>query len=212
MRPTYIPESLVETYHTWLTNGRFSHRKEWLLGRGLTEDTIYRLKLGHSLSGFVIPVYDVLGRLRQVRFRRDDYYHTDEDGHIDESSPKYWGIAGANDPTFYLGANLFQGGPVYLCEGELDAARLYQEGLAAVSSTNGARAITPAMVTALGRANRVYICYDQDPAGQEGARRVVNLLPTAITVSWDIRLGKDITDLLKNISVNDFKEMCARQR
>lgn len=204
-KPTYIPISMVETYHRWLMTGRFAHRKVWFHDRGLTEETLGRLKLGHSLSGFTIPVFDVLGRLRQVRYRKDDYYFPDDTG------SKYWGTAGANEPVFYLPGNLFRGESVYLCEGELDAALLDQHGLAAVSTTNGARGLTPQMAAAFRPVGTVYVLYDQDAAGRAGAERVRSLVGSrARVVSWDIQLGKDVTDLLRQISLEEFKQLCQR--
>lgn len=200
-KPTYLPKSMVETYHRWLMTGRFSHRKGWLLERGLTEETLERRLLGHSLSAFTIPVFDVLGRLRTVRYRRDDEYWDGEGG------SKYWGTGGANETVFYLAENILRTGPIYLCEGELDAALLSQEGLLAVSGTNGNRGLPGNLVASL-RGRTVYICYDQDEAGRAGAERLLAMLPEARIVAWDIQLGKDVTEVLQRVSLRDFKEMC----
>lgn len=206
-KQVYLPMSLVDTYHRWLMTGRFAHRKKWLYDRGITDETILRLKLGHAMSSFVIPVCDVLGRLRQVRYRRDDAYNDDDSG------PKYWGVSQANQPTFFLGSNLSPGGVVYLCEGELDAARLSQEGLLALSATNGAKSLTPAMATALRLPQIVYICYDQDPAGCAGAERVRAMIgDKAHIVSWNIQNGKDVTDFIQTAGLAAFEQSVKESR
>lgn len=196
---TYLPKALAETYHQWIFT-RYGHRRVWYHERGLTDETLRRLKLGHALQSFTIPVFDLLGRLKQLRYRRDPVYFDDEDG------PKYWGACGFNEPIIYQPQFLVDRRPaVYLCEGELDAARLIQEGLPAVSITNGAKAFDPAMAGAFRRADRVYVLYDQDEAGREGAWDVARVLGHAATVvRWDPELGKDVTDLLKNLSLADF--------
>ena len=202
-KPTYIPASLVETYHQWIFT-RYGHRRAWYHERGLTDKTIKKLKLGHALQSFTIPVLDILGKVKQLRFRCDPAY-------LDCSmGPKYWGVSGANQPTIYLPVNLLGSRDVvFLCEGELDAARLYQENLPAVSITNGARAFGGGqMKRAFEQVRTVYVCYDQDEAGEEGAQEVQEILgPKAIRVSWDIRFGKDITELLQNISIFEFHKI-----
>lgn len=201
----YLPLSMVRTYHQWLMTGRFNHRKAWLYERGLTEETLERHLLGHSLSAFVIPVISVLGQLRTVRYRRDDAYWEGDGG------AKYWGTPGANETLLYLADNLLSGGEVFLCEGELDALLLHQYGLPAVSCTNGNKGLPASLAPSL-RGRRVHICYDQDEpdqngrrAGYEGAKRVLEMIgPPAHIVTWDIQFGKDVTEVLKVIDLQTF--------
>ncbi len=204
-RPVYLPESLVETYHRWIFT-RYAHRREWYHQRGLTDDTVVRFRLGHALQAFTIPVYDIMGRLKQLRYRRDDVYFDTEDG------PKYWGVGGLNDPIIYQPQVLLAGrSPVYLCEGELDALRLLQEGLPAVSITNGSKAFAPEMATAFRRVERVYVCYDQDEAGRQGGWSVVRALGSKATlVRWEPGMGKDVTDLLKKVTLEEFQDIVKR--
>lgn len=52
----YLPQSLAEGYAALLQGPR-AHRKEWLLARGLTEETIRKARLGHTGRAFTIPVF-----------------------------------------------------------------------------------------------------------------------------------------------------------
>jgi hypothetical protein len=203
--PKYIPIALVQTYASWLLDSHYQGQLPWLLARGLTATTVIQNLIGHTGEAFSIPLMEN-GIVRSIRYRRDDEL-------AGEDRPKYWGTPGANQSMLYrpvlpkqYGYDNSKYGPI-LCEGELDALRLAQEGYQAVSLTNGCNAIKlehAAQLRALARSigtNRITVCYDQDEPGRTGSQAAVSLLSasmTAYAVHWPLQQGKDVTEYLSN--------------
>jgi len=198
----YIPMAMVTTYNTWL-NTHYAKRLEWLFARGLRlEDAINLNRLGYDGSAFVIPILDG-EEVQALRFRRDDVWQDDLDT---ESSPKYWGLPGRNAVTLYKPrvpdwASL-KSEYVYLCEGELDALRLAQEGIRAWSLTNGCRAFRPEHAEIFESQN-FKILYDQDAEGRRAAQRIARMTGARM-VTWPEVLGKDVTEFLQRWSLAAF--------
>ena len=85
-----------------------------------------------------------------------------------------------------------------ICEGEKDVITAYCNGLSAMTFTSGAGAL-PKKFTLDDRYNRVYIVYDNDEKGQEGALKLAKRLHGSgadlFTIEWgDKPSGYDITD------------------
>jgi hypothetical protein len=201
---SYLPMALAETYAHWLWNSTFIDRVDWLRARGLHDDTLKANLIGHSGEAFTIPVLDREGQLISIRYRRDDgLAHSTE-------RPKYWGTGGRNTAQLYKpirGDRLWVGNSTILCEGELDALRLAQEGYHAVSMTNGAGAFKEEHAALL-PSGQVYICYDQDEAGLKGCERVRMFLGSrAIPIRWAPALGKDVTEYLQRWPLRKFDEL-----
>jgi DNA primase len=183
---------------------------------GLRPQTIQRATLGYfkgSWPAYTIPIYGLDGTLRNIRFRADH-----------EAKPdipfRYWGVKGHNAPQWYLpllswqkkGATsptipalvegLTKKREVYLTEGELDALVACQEGIPAISITDGAEALRGKWDFSLGALQGldVYVAYDQDKAGQDAARAIVGKLLDAgvwaASLTWDATLGKDASELV----------------
>jgi hypothetical protein len=197
-RPRHIPMSMAETYNKWL-NTHYSSRLEWLYARGLRlEDAINPNVLGHDGAAFVIPVIS-WNEVQSLRFRRDDLWNDD----IETDLPKYWGLPGRNTVQIYK-PRIPDWVPVrsdyvHLCEGELDALRLAQEGFPAWSLTNGCRAFKPEHVKEFA-GRKVKVVYDQDAEGRRAGQRVARLLSTE-PVIWPEVLGKDVTEFLQRWSL-----------
>lgn len=185
-----ISAELVGRYQRWLW-GQYADRVEWLQARGLRQDVLKANFIGHCGFAFTIPVGPEQATWRGIRFRRDPAFG--------EVGPKYWGTPGCNSVQLY---RPFTIGPapreeIVLCEGELDALRLAQEGYAAVSFTNGVNAMRLEHVRLFDRP--VLVCYDQDDPGSRAATRVARLLGErcAGIVRWAPVLGKDVTEFLQ---------------
>jgi DNA primase len=199
----YIPDSMVDTYHKWLME-KFADRKDWLYSRGLREDTITENKIGHCGNAFTIPVMGAAG-WASIRYRRDDALSEGE-------APKYWGTSGANDTMLYFPntppmAPIYrtQGGGAILCEGELDALRLTQEGYWSFSLTNGCNSFKPAHIEHLPE-GPIYIAYDQDDKGRVAAGRIAGIIgDRAKVITWPEALGKDVTEFLQRWPLSAFK-------
>lgn len=187
-----LPRSLSTLYHETLMRGRRRNRRDWLLARGLTDDTIARFEIGHDGLRFTIPIFDADGNLISIRFRRDDQFG-------DEGS-KYLGIKGRNGLYLFPEFVGLDSDTLYLCEGELDAIRLWQEGLPAVTLTNGAGQ-TPKLPRIIKekypRVTSLIIATDLDEPGQEAARLTKEAAIAAgfkdvTRLEWSE--GKDVTE------------------
>jgi hypothetical protein len=196
--PRYIPMAMVKTYNAWL-NTHYKQRLEWLFARGLRLDAINLNLIGHNGEAFVIPVLsgkEVLG----LRFRRDEYL---QDELEDEEHPKYWGLPGKNKVSFYKPLIpdwvARRSEAITLCEGELDALRLAQEGIPAWSLTNGCRSFRPEH--ALEFTGKTLLMYDQDDAGRAASERICRFMK-AKNVIWPEVLGKDVTEFLQRWSLD----------
>jgi DNA primase len=201
-----LPKARALMYNRYLRDV-MSHRLDWLYKRGLTDETIDRELLGHDGFRFSIPVYDFEGRLVTIRFRRDDTilpeFHEDENGRP-VPVPKYSGLKGRNGLYLY-GEHWLSQFPqhwVIVTEGELDALRLRQQGLPAVSATNGARqtgAVIRLLLDVLPDLRSLYIATDQDEPGEEAAVQAAKAASAfsveATRLMW--MEGKDITEHLQ---------------
>ncbi|PIR08406.1 hypothetical protein COV53_03200 [Candidatus Gottesmanbacteria bacterium CG11_big_fil_rev_8_21_14_0_20_37_11] len=66
---------------------------------------------------------------------------------------------------------------IILCEGELDAIKVYQEtGYSVWSGTAGAKTFKREWVKEFENTEKIYICYDNDVTGREGAEEVISIL------------------------------------
>jgi hypothetical protein len=200
--PRFIPMAMAKTYNRWL-NTHYQARIEWLYARGLRlDDGINPNLLGYDGTAFVIPVIEG-NTVQALRFRRDDSLVDELE---DPDKQKYWGLPGKNRVQFYkprIPDWVSQRSEcVHLCEGELDALRLAQEGLEAWSLTNGCRSFRPEHVAQFA-GRKVKVCYDQDTEGRNASQRICRLLG-AKNVLWPEVLGKDVTQFLQRWSLQAF--------
>ena len=196
-----LPHSLASIYNGVLNDQR-RHRLDWLLARGLTLETINApdVLLGHDGSRFVIPIFDAERKLVALRYRLDPLYNDERD----IAKRKYLGMKGRNGFYLYPEALLAHDDRPYVsvCEGELDALRLWQEGYPAVSATNGARQVEklPAILRErYPRLATLAVATDRDEAGEEAAARTMRAAKdagfNAYRVHWEE--GKDVTEALQ---------------
>jgi DNA primase len=220
-------------------------RMDWLLSRGLEQRTIQQARIGHNGAAFVIPVFDGNYDLITLRYRNDeaitgnfeDVY--DEDFEIVKTKkiPKYRGWPGRNDATIYplWKFEHDRRDVLVLCEGELDALRLWQENVPAITCTNGARQQSN-IITILKQyfasiasnpyrrppIRQVIICGDRDGPGINAARDLFTQArkeyEEVLWMQWPRERGKDITELLinerisfdeaRNIYAFDYETFC----
>lgn len=192
-----LPRAIARAYSNMLL-GRRQHRLVWLYERGLTGETIWNFEIGHDGTRFTIPFLNEVGQLLTIRFRRDDYYGlTTWD---DRPLPKYSGIAGRNG-LYLFGGWLLQPEhvDVVVCEGELDAVRLWQEGIPAVSPTNGAGNLkhVARLLEAHPQVRHLWIAADMDDPGYVGAKELIRNERglEAHRLDWPCEWGKDVTEL-----------------
>lgn len=140
-----------------------SHQ-DYLAKRGLSGATIERYQLGHYGLGYTIPVFNEIGEVVTIKFRRDDSMVSLEDA----ITPKYWGIRGHNTPQVYPWP-VTPGESVVLLEGEFDALLLRQHGVNAYSLTSGAASWNKITETTFPSRTMVSVLYDNDAAGEAAA-------------------------------------------
>jgi len=202
--PLPLDASLAKRYHD-----RLGEKRLWYRDRGLRDSIIDGQLLGYDRRAFTIPVWHPSGALLTIRYRRDDSMGT--------SGPKYWGIEGRNDTLLYNQGALRGSRYVVITEGELDCLRLWEEGIPAVSSTNGAGGMVSIWkkISPRFRCGRIIIAFDQDEGGRKPARELLKMIngqntrsvrwTRAVILKWDIRLGKDITELAKRKGIAYLK-------
>jgi len=164
------------------------HREYWYDVRGYTESTVDNFRLGYSGSGwYTIPIF-MDGLFRNFQCRRAD----------SKIMRPWYKDVGALPFNFAI-LNICS--MVVLTEGPVDAIMLRQNGVPAVSQTSGAGslAIYRQYFSRFSGLDKIYICYDNDVAGDEGAFRLAHLFGDRAKVynMWDFDKGYDITDFFK---------------
>lgn len=193
--------------HALFCHERLGSKRKWFLDRGIVDWVIDEEKFGYDVRAFTIPIWSVSGELLTIRYRRDD-------DSPDAYGPKYWGIAGRNNVCLVnekalIGENLERmKGVVVLCEGELDAFVLWGKGISAVSVTNGAKAFDEGFLPVFELAEKIVCAYDMDDEGQEASLRIAKMFGRRGRVmTWAPELGKDVTDLMKNVGLEEVKRL-----
>jgi L-rhamnose mutarotase len=209
-------------------------RREWLYRRGINDQSIVSSYLGHNGAAFTIPVFDQHMNLVTVRFRYDDEIggHDevyDQDGEVIERRKvsKYSGWKGGNNTILYPAWRFARNRDDYavVVEGELDAVRLWQEGIPAVTMTNGAGQQHQILETLdeffQGLSDKfrrpplrkLVVCLDRDKPGRDAARKLFQAAreryEEVVWVQWHPAGGKDITVFLARTGLK-FVDMLDR--
>ena len=168
---------------------------EYVLGRGLTEETALTFRLGvvaDPMPGhekfrdmLCVPYLHPTGYPLTVRFRCMKQHNHREYGH-----GKYMGISGDQARMFNVGGIVRAGREIHVTEGEFDAMILNQIGLPAVALP-GATNWSPHYRVLLAGFSRVWVWGDPDEAGAEMVNTIARSLRQAVGVR--IKDG-DITD------------------
>jgi DNA primase len=97
------------------------------------------------------------------------------------------------------------------CEGEFDRLVLEANGFKAVTSTGGARAFRKEWTKEFENIPEVYICFDNDEAGKNGALRVGRFIQHAkiVELPQEVGDGGDVTDFFVRLgrSREDFLKL-----
>jgi 5S rRNA maturation endonuclease (ribonuclease M5) len=153
--------------------------------RGLNDQTMRKRMLGYDGDRYMIPVYDAEGNLLNVRRYKPEAIRD-----------KMMNWPGYGSATLYLADNL-EADVVLLCEGEMDALIAEQYGFASVTATAGAGTWQDDWNTAF-EGKKVFIAYDNDPAGESGARKVAHRLRGVAAGVYVMKLPvapkQDLTD------------------
>jgi hypothetical protein len=166
--------------------------RNYLHGRGLSDKTIRALSLGVNPQtqyddpalwgmdsendlwvprGIVIPWFHA-GHLWGVNIRRPG-------GDLGDGARKYQRIRGTQNALY--NADLIDGRPVAIVEGEFDAIAIHQstDEVAAVATGSTSWARAPRWRALLRAAPIVLVCFDDESAGEDAARYWTDSLPHA---------------------------------
>jgi len=130
-----------------------SLKKEFLtktLAWSFTENTI------------TIPVFDTEGKRLLNKYR-----------HLGGSA-KFTSDKGSH-PALYCSHKIKNEEMVVLAEGEIDTARLWQEGIPAVTGTSGVKSFSEALAKPL-KGKKVIICLDNDGAGKSSIKQYYDII------------------------------------
>lgn len=172
--------------------------REWLLSRGLTDQTLADFKIGEQLrDGKAYAVFPFFrdGELVNVKYRNPDDKRDMRQEAGAEPCLFGWHLI---DPKVRT---------VAITEGEIDAMTLHQLGIPAVSINQGAgnHQWIEADWERLERFSEILICFDDDEAGKKGAAEVIQRL--GVERCKLVRLGaKDANQwLMEGASAEDFE-------
>jgi len=176
--------------------------RDILAKRGLTRSTLRKYKIGYDGERIIIPVRDPLGQLVNVRRYG-----------MGLKANKMLNWPGYGDATLW-GMDALKMKRVFLQEGELDALLQRQYGFPSLSATAGAGTWLPEWnVHFIGKI--VYITYDVDQQGEQGARKVANQLRDVAEAVHIVKLpmtvtGSDQTDYYVNqgYGKQNFIDLC----
>jgi twinkle protein len=130
---------------------------EYLHSRGLTDDTIKHFKIGSEKGDAISFPYYRNGELVNVKYRS-----------IKEK--KFWAVKDAE--LILFNRDNIERNSLIICEGELDAMSLHQYKIEAVSVPGGASNLQwiDSEWDYLETFPMIYLCMDNDAAGQQGMR------------------------------------------
>ena len=160
---------------------------QWLFNRGIPAWVIRQNDISWDGERIVIPVYSQDGKLLFNKYRRNPF-------HANGEGPKYSYDRGGKVSLYGI-QNLKLSNEIIICEGELDSLLLRAKGFYAVTSTGGAVSFQKEWAP-LFEGKEVWVCFDNDKAGQEGILKVCEILPGAKPIPLPPAVGPhgDITD------------------
>lgn len=158
-----------------------AQRRWYWQQRGLADKTIDRFLLGWDGKRYTIPAI-----YRNIPFGIKRRQSDIDDG----IEAKYTSITGSRVGIFNAEI-LWEVQDVTICEGEIDAMLLNQYGYHAVTSTGGAGSWQADWARLFAGVQRIYVLFDNDKAGRDGALRVRQSLARARIIS----LPEDVNDV-----------------
>ncbi len=180
----------------------------YLNGRGIPDSTIDGHLLGWNGFRITIPITNRASEIAFFKLRKDPADQSD--------GPKMLATPDSHVELYGWERLLAKPESIVICEGEFDRLVLESQGFAAITSTGGAGTFRPEWAEELHGIPNVYICFDQDEAGRNGALRVARLIPHARIVKLPDKVGAggDVTDFFVRLGRNrdDFVHLMEESR
>lgn len=149
--------------------------QDYLKEHGINDETVKLFNITWDDDYLNIPIKDINGKVIFTKRRNLKFDPKNPE------STKYKNEVGSTVSLFNID-RYKDAGVVVLAEGEMDAIRLTQENIPAVSVTAGAGTF-PKELAELLITKKVYVCYDNDSGGVHGIRKVLELLPNADVIT-----------------------------
>jgi DNA primase len=171
--------------------------REYLNARGIPDVLMDFHLLGWNGSRITIPIFDRDSELVSFKLAKDPEDASD--------GPKMLATTGAKAELYGWEDVLYKPEEIIICEGEFDRLTLKAQGFRAVTSTGGARVFRNEWAADFAPIPNVYISFDRDAAGREGALHVGRLIPHAkiIELPEEVGEGGDITDFFIRLGRTD---------
>jgi DNA primase len=180
-----------------------SRIRQYLKGRGIPDDTINSFLIGWNGWRITIPIYDRDGKVVFFKMAKDP----EDTG----PGPKMFAPLGGAVELYGWEQLVQRPSRIVVCEGEFDRLVLEARGFAAVTSTGGAATFRPQWAEELRSIDEVYVCFDRDQAGRNGAAVVGLMVPNAKVVELPDEVGEggDVTDFFVRLgrSSEEFTQL-----
>ena len=172
-------------------------------GRGIPDVLIDFHLLGWNSVRITIPIFNREGQLVFFKLAKDP-----EDS---IPGPKMLAPLGVNVEIYGWEQILSKPSQLIICEGEFDRLVLEAHSFRAVTSTGGAGTFRSEWVNEFKAIPEVYICFDCDDAGRNGALRVGRMISHSrlVKLPEEVEEGGDITDFFVRLghSREDFLKL-----
>ena len=186
-------------YHDALPN----RVRQYLNDRGIPDHIIDAHLLGWNGWRITVPVPDRKGRIVFFKLAKDP----DDQG----LGPKMLTSPGGTVELYGWEHLVALPERVIVCEGEFDRLVLEAQGFPAITSTAGAACFRPEWAAGLKSIREVYVCFDRDQAGRNGAGVVRVMVPHAKFVELPVEVGEggDVTDFFARLgrSSEEFERL-----
>jgi DNA primase len=185
----------MTTTHTNLIDVALQHHdalpkrlRQYLNSRGIPDHIINSHILGWNGWRITIPIYNQQGEVVFFKLAKDPQ---DE-----RPASKMLTSPGGGVELYGWDRVLQKPEQIIICEGEFDRLVLEAQGFFAVTSTGGAATFRPEWAKAIRSIPQVYVCFDRDQAGRNGAMLVTLIIPRAKVIELPEEVGEagDVTD------------------
>jgi DNA primase len=162
--------------------------RRYLNNRGIPDVVIDFHLLGWSGWRITIPIFNQEGEVTFFKLAKDPEDRL--------PGPKMMASYGSSLELYGWEQVKRKPSQIIICEGEFDRLVLQSNGFYAVTSTGGAGAFRPEWAKEFEVISEVYICFDRDEAGRNGAIRVGRMISRSrlIELPEEVGEGGDVTD------------------